>query len=68
MNEPVITQKLDGKLLIFDDVLLPPLNELVMDVQNFPSYGEVDDSDLLPTGMSTGDYSAQKTFLFYGTL
>ena len=54
MNEPVITQKLDGKLLIFDDVFSPPqLNELVMDVQNFPYlYGEVDDSDLPPTGMS----------------
>ena len=64
MNEPVITQKLDGKLLIFDDVFSPPqLNELVMDVQNFPYlYGEVDDSDLPPTGMSTGDYQGTKTF------
>ena len=34
-----------------------------MDVQNFPyPYGEVDDSDLPPTGMSTGDYQGTKTF------
>ena len=64
MQEPFVTKKLNGKLLIFDNVFSPPqLNELVRDVQNFPYlYGEVDDSDLPPTGMSTGEYTGTKTF------
>ena len=55
MSTPNITEKLDGRLIIIDDYFsAPELNELVRDVQNWPYlYGEVDDGDLPPTGMST---------------
>ena len=64
MREPKVTEKLDGRMFIFDDAFEPPeLNELVRDVQNWPYlYGEVDDGDLPPTGMSTGEYTGTKTF------
>lgn len=64
MQSPKVTEMLDGRMYIFDDVFSPPeLNELVRDVQNWPYlYGEVDDGDLPPTGMSTGEYTGTKTF------
>ena len=64
MSTPNITEKLDGRLIIIDDYFsAPELNELVRDVQNWPYlYGEVDDGDLPPTGMSTGEYTGTKTF------
>ena len=47
MQSPKVTEMLDGRMYIFDDVFSPPeLNELVRDVQNWPYlYGEVDDGD-----------------------
>tara|TARA_B100001287_G_scaffold80194_1_gene66801 strand:+ start:500 stop:1681 length:1182 start_codon:yes stop_codon:yes gene_type:complete len=64
MKQPRVTEMLDGRMFIFDDAFEPPeLNELVRDVQNWPYlYGEVDDGDLPPTGMSTGEYTGTKTF------
>ena len=35
MNDPVISKLLNGKMIIYDDVFIPPeLHELVMDVKN----------------------------------
>ena len=64
MNDPVISKLLNGKMIIYDDVFIPPeLHELVMDVKNLPYlFGEVDNVDLPPTGMSTGDYLGTKIF------
>ncbi len=64
MTTPKITQKLNGDMIIIDNYFSPPeLNELVRDVQSWPYlYGEVDDKDLPPTGMATGEYTNTKTF------
>jgi len=64
MQEPKVQTLLDGRMKIFDDVWSPPhLNELVLDVKNMLyMYGEVDNVDLPPTGMSTGDYLGTKIF------
>lgn len=64
MQHPKVQTLLDGRMKIFDDVWTPPhLNELVLDVKNMPYlFGEVDNVDLPPTGMSTGDYLGTKVF------
>jgi len=64
MHKPKITEYLDGDIKIYDEVFGPPeLNELVTEVASWNYfYGEVDDVDLPPTGMSTGDYLGTKTF------
>jgi hypothetical protein len=64
MQKPKITEYLDGDIKVYDEVFTPPeLNELVTEVASWSYlYGEVDDVDLPPTGMSTGDYTGTKTF------
>lgn len=64
MQKPKITEYLNGDVKVYDDVFAPPvLNELVTDVAGWNYlYGEVDDVDLPPTGLSTGDYIGTKTF------
>ena len=64
MQKPKITEYLNGDVKTYDDVFTPPvLNELVTDVAGWNYlYGEVDDVDLPPTGLSTGDYIGTKTF------
>jgi len=64
MQKPKIREYLDGDIKVYDEVFTPPeLNELVTEVASWGYlYGEVDDVDLPPTGMSTGDYLGTKTF------
>ena len=64
LNEPEISEYLNGDIKVYDNVFSPPmLDELVRDVQSWSYlYGEVDDIDHPPTGLSTGEYDNTKTF------